>query len=90
MSLHILSMAFSHDNQAAFISDMDGNINIIKQQAIADSGDEFDCTEKSKKIGKGLISSICLTKDDKYLLVGSGYLVSILETTTIKVKKNSS
>ena len=87
MPYHIFSVAFSRDNLSAFISDYIGNIKMIKWQAGANSGDEFDFTEKPKKVGDNLTSSICLTTDEKYLLIGSQYSVFVFETKTRKVKK---
>ena len=80
-------MAFSHDNQSAFIGDDKGNIKMIKWKQNASSGDDFDFSEKPKKVGNGWTFSICLTKDEKYLLVGSNRLVSLYETTTREITK---
>ena len=44
-------MAFSHANQSCFINDSEGNIKMIKWQAGANSGDDFDFTEEPKKVG---------------------------------------
>ena len=87
MSDDICSVAFSRDNQSAFISDYDGNIKMIKWQALANSGDGFDLIEEPKEVERNGILSICLTKDEKYLLVGSSYLLSIFEIETEEVKK---
>ena len=81
------SVAFSYDNQSAFISDDQGNIKMINWEAGANSGDDFDLTQDSKKIGNYCTGSICLTKDDKYLFVGSDESVSVFETTTKEVIK---
>ena len=62
-------------------------IKIIKWEAGANSGDEFDFSEEPKKIGRKYIKSICLTKDEKYLLVGSRYLLSVFDTKTREVIK---
>ena len=86
MKHHISSMAFLHDNQGAFISDIEGNIKMVKWQAGANSEDEFDFSVELKKVGYRTYS-ICLTKDDKYLLAGSNRLVSILEAETREVIK---
>ena len=83
----IYSVAFSRDNQSVFISDWDGNIKLIKWKAGADSWDDFDLTEEPREVGDSSTFSICLTKDEKYLLIGSDLLVSISETTTRKVIK---
>ena len=80
-------MTFSRDNLSAFISDMNGSIKMIKWQAGADSGYDFDFTEEPKRLDKLATRSICLTKDEKYLLVGSGPLLSVLETETREVTK---
>ena len=60
---------------------------MIKQQAGANSGDGFDFKNETKKLGSFYTWSICLTKDEKYLLVGSAYYVNIVETATREVKK---
>ena len=87
MTSEIVSVAFSRDNQSAFISDYDGNIKMIKWKAGANSGDDFDFIEEPKKVGRYGTVSICLTKDEKYLIVGSFELVSMFETKTREVKK---
>ena len=83
----ISSVAFSHDNQNAFISDWNGMIKKIRWQANANSGDEFDFTEEPKKVGMFNTPSICLTKDEKYLLVGSRKLVSVYKISNRKITK---
>ena len=83
----ISSVAFSRDNHSAFISDYEGNIKMIKWQAGADSKDNFDFDEEPTKVVGDTTSTICLTKDEKYLIVGSFQLLSILETETRKVIK---
>ena len=87
MSGTILSVAFTRDNQSAFINDHDGNIKMIKWKAGANSSHEFDFSEEPKKVAGIHTESICLTKDEKYLLVGSELLLSVLETETRKVTK---
>ena len=82
----IYSVVFSRDNQSAFISDSDGNIKMIRWKAGANSEDEFDYNEKPKKVGSKAIFSMCLTSDEKYLLVGSK-VVSAFETATREVTK---
>ena len=54
---------------------------------IANSGDGFDFSEEPKKVGRDGTESICLTKDEKYLIVRSHKLVNILETDTREVTK---
>ena len=71
MSSRIYSVAFLRDNQSAFIAEYKGSIKIINWKAGASSGDDFDLTQKCKKVSKFYTKAICLTKDDKYLLVGS-------------------
>ena len=87
MAEDIYSMAFPHDNQSVFISDFWGNIKMIKWQPNANSGNDFDFSEEPKMIGNTVTKSICLTKDEKYLLVGSSELVSVFETETREVTK---
>ena len=81
-------MAFLRDNQTAYISDFYGNIRMIRWQSGASSGDDFDFSHGSQNVCKQGTFSICLTKDEKYLLVGSDRLVSVFETTTREVKKD--
>ena len=87
MSNDIRSVAFSRDNHTAFISDNGGNIKMIKWKSDANSGNDFDFTHDFKKVGNAMTQSICLTKDEKFLLVGSNSLVSVLETATREVVK---
>ena len=71
----INSVSFSRDNTSAFLSNLDGNIKMIKWQAGATSEGEFDLTEEPKQVGNGHTFKICLTTDEKYLLVGSDGLL---------------
>ena len=87
MSKSICSVAFLNDNQSVLISDYEGYIKMIEWQAGANSGDDFDFTEEPQEVGNYGTFSICLTKDEKYLLVGSCQLVSIFEIETRKVTK---
>ena len=87
MSDCILSVAFSRDNQSVFISDYKGNIKRINWQAGAKSINNFDFSEEPKKVGKGFTFSICLTKDEKYLLVGSHEGLLVFETATREIIK---
>ena len=89
MKYNIYSIAFSRDNQRAFISDYSGNIKKIEWQANTNSRDKFQFSPDSKKVDRGDTHSICLTKDKKYLLVGSKAKVSILKTTTRELTKES-
>ena len=87
MSDCILSVAFSRNNQSAFISDVSGNIKMIKWQGGANSEDDFDFTQEPVQVGGKFTFFICLTKNERYLLVGSTRLVTIFETTTNIVTK---
>ena len=87
MSSRIVSVIFSRDNQSAFIGDAHGCIKQIKWQPNANSEDEFDFAEELKKVGDYGTKSICLTKDEKYLLIGSKALVIVFETLTRKKKE---
>ena len=87
MSGHIHYVAFSCDNQSAIIGDYNERVKMIKWQTGANSGDDFDFTQKSLHLGKSVAATICLTKDEKYLLLGSDGLLSVFDTTTIRVKK---
>ena len=83
----IYSVAFSRDNQRAFISDYRGGIGVIKWKVGANSGDDFHWSEGFEKLGFEGTHSICLTKDEKYLLVGSKKEFFVYETTTREVIK---
>ena len=87
MSDPIFSVAFSRDNQTVFISDKSGYIKMIKWQASANSGDDFDFNEKPIKVGMFDTYSICLTKDEKYLLVGGCERVCIFAITKLRLSK---
>ena len=87
MPKEILSVAFSYNNQTAFISDFKGNIKMIKWQVNANSGDDFDFTEEPTRVGSRGTYTICLTKDEKYLLVGSNHLLVLFEIMTKIITK---
>ena len=85
--MNIYSVAFSHDNHCAFIGLWNGFIKIIRWKAGANSGDDFNSSEEPKRVGTGSTYSICLTRDDKYLLVGSRALVSVIKAKSLRWKK---
>ena len=84
---NIHSVAVSRARKGAYIVDRDGKILIIKWKADTNSWDGFDFTHESKSVGNGTYNSICLSKDEKYLLVGSWKLLSIFEAETKTVIK---
>ena len=77
-------MAFTQDNQSAFISDRGGKIKIIKWKPNVNTDHDFDFTQNNTQGGNVTIQ-ICLTRDDKNLLVGSNGLVSIFNTRSRKL-----
>ena len=79
------SVVFTQDNQSAYISGWDGNIKMINWKPNATSEYDFDFTQSPIKVGTDVTFEICLTKDDKNLLVGSNKLVSVFNTETRKV-----
>ncbi len=80
-------MAFTQDNQSAFISDRGGKIKIIKWTPNAKTEHDFKLYQNSTQVGKNWTLQICLTRDDKNLLVGSLRLVSVSNTETRNVIK---
>ena len=80
-------MAFSHDSKSVFISDGAGNIKMEKWREDTYPGHESNYTEEPIKVGGSNTYSICLTKDEKYLLVGSNKLLQVFETTEKIVQK---
>ena len=87
LSGSIFSVIFLKDNKTAFVCDNYGYIHKIRWQTGANSVLDFSFIEERKKVGNLGTESICLTKDEKYLLVGSEDGLSILETETRKVTK---
>ena len=87
LSNDIWSVAFTLDYQSAFISDRSGKIKMIKWKPNYTTENYFDFTQNSIQVGNGYTFQICLTRDDKSLLVGSKGLVSILDTETRNVTK---
>ena len=83
----ISKVAFTQDNLGAYISDSKGNINLVKWTPDASSESDFDINKDVTQVGNGSTSKICLTGDDKNLLVGSDGLVSVFNTETKKVTK---
>ena len=79
-------MAFLCDNTSAFISDASGNIKMIKWQTGVNSSIEISYIEESKKLYDNT-SSMCLSKDEKYLLFGSNNILCVFETETREVTK---
>ena len=87
MSNDINTVAFTQDNQSAFISDHDGSIKMIKWKQNANHEYDFKITQNSIQIGNKRTFQICLTKDDKNLLVGSEKLVSVYNIEKMNVTK---
>ena len=86
MNNPIFSIAFTKDNQRAFISDYYGKIKMIMWVPNASTENDFDLTQASIIVGKGRIFlKICLTGDDKNLLVGSEKLLTVFSTETRKI-----
>ena len=81
MPHHIYSIAFSRDNQKAFVSEFNGSIKMIKWEEGANSGRDFSFNHGSDYVGSSYTYSICLTKDEKYLLVVSYELLCVFDTT---------
>ena len=81
---HINSVAFTRNNQSAYIADFNGNIALIKWKENSSSANDFD-TQVLTQVGNECTYAICLTKDEKYLLVGSKGLLSMINTRTRKV-----
>jgi len=69
----IYSMAFTQDHSTAYMNEYYGIIKIINWKNNATCEQDFDFTENPIQVGKICTSTICLTKDDKNLLVGSEY-----------------
>ena len=84
---NICSVAFTQDNQSAFISDWEGKIKMIKWKPNANTEQDFDFTQNSTKVGNEFTLQICLTRDDKNLLVGTKGFVRVFNTETRKVTK---
>lgn len=83
----ILEVAFLSDNETAFVCDYNGNIQRTKLSYCADSKNKSDFTEDSTNVSKKGTRAICLTKDEKYLIVGSQETLSLYDTTTREVTK---
>ena len=87
---YISSVAFTKDNQSAFIGFLKGTIQLIKWKADANSEDDFDFSEEPIKVLHSplhVLWTICLTKDEKNLLCGKTQLLSILNIEKRKVIK---
>ena len=87
LSDSIHSMAFTQDNQGAYISDCSGNIKMIKWKPNASSEDDFDFSQYLIQLGTKGTYEICLTRDDKNLFVGSYHTLIVFNTKTVKVTK---
>ena len=83
----IQDVAFTQDNQGAFISDYGGFVKMIKWKPNANTEKDFDFTEKSIDVGTRGIDKICLTRDDKNILAGSLNGVDVINIETRKVTK---
>ena len=80
----IKSVVFTRNNQSAYIADWEGNIALIKWKQNSSSADDFS-TQVLTQVGNKITVAICLTKDEKNLLVGSRGLVSMINTKTSKL-----
>jgi len=84
---NINSVAFTQDNLGAYISDYNGNIKLIKWKHDATTEKDFDFSRSSIQVGSDFTEKICLTKDDKNLLVGSDEYLRVFNTLTRFVTK---
>ena len=84
----IYSVAFTQDNQGAYISDAKGWVKLIKWKPNASSKEDFDFIQKPTKIDENIrITDLCLTGDCKSLLVGSKGLMSVFDIEAMEVTK---
>ena len=83
----ITSLAFTQDNEGAYLSDEQGNIKMIKWKPNASSENDFDFSQDPIQVDNLCIYEICLAKDDKNILVGSDQLVSVFNIETKEVTK---
>ena len=82
LSCYVGSVAFTQDNQRAFIGYHDGHVKMIKWKPNASTEHDFDFKQSSIKMGNDYTFQLCLTRDDKNILVGSKGLLSIFNTRT--------
>ena len=82
----ILSVVFKQDNSRAYISDWSGFIKIINWKNNANIEKDFDFTQNCINVGDDNFK-ICLTKDDKNLLVASTKKQRVFDTQTKNVTK---
>ena len=87
LSQTIQSVAFSRNNQSAYICDWSGKIQKITWKPNANSENDFDFTENGTQIGDNFTFSICLTRNEKYLFVGILGFVCVVDTRNMKVRK---
>ena len=80
----IYSVAFTCKNQSSYISDFNGNIALINWKQNASSENDFN-TQVLTQVGNKYTEAICLTKDEKNLLVGSNGLLSIINLRNRKL-----
>ena len=80
----IFSVAFTQDNQSAFISDSSGKIKMIKWKSNASTEHDFDFDQNSTQVSNNL-DQICLTRNDKNLMVGSNGFLSVFNTRSRKL-----
>ena len=71
LSSNIHSMAFTRDNISAYVSDWSGNIKMIEWTESGDSTPTFDLTQEFTQVGNKWTYIICLTENERILLVGS-------------------
>ena len=86
MKESIESVAFTRNNQSSYIADWEGNIALINWKQNSSSANDFG-TQVLTKVGNKRTYTICLTKHEKNLLVGSNKLVSMINTETREVTK---
>ena len=76
-------MAFTYDNLGAYVSDYKGSCKSIKWKKDVTNRYDFDYSNLATQVGQTSTHAMCLTKDNKYLLVIEATKLRIFDTLTM-------
>jgi len=85
----IFSVAFTMDNQGAYINGSNVGVKLVKWKQNATCEDHFDLTQDSTPVGEvGTCWSMCFSPNDEELLIADNNYLLLFNTQTKKVTKD--
>jgi len=83
----IFAVAFTMDNQGAYINGSNVGVKLVKWKQNATCEDHFDLTQDSTPLGGVGSCSMCFSPNDEELLIANNNNLLLFNTQTKKVTK---